>query len=216
MVGHSGFCLHPFENLVPGVRYDAETDRLDLRMSWGAAAQILIPSVLLIIFAIVGVVLAVRGEPVAVLLAVGALAGCDVLVRVTRLRVTANTSGVEIHGLVRKRMIEWTEISGVGLQTTRSSRARKLLGGPPRSASDLFLGSGLGKDAPVIELRNGTHVSLATIGSLSRADGFTGDEPSPAEIKAGLLARYHAAVSGASPTYVPERGLRPRGTDTPE
>jgi len=60
-----------------------------------------------------------------------------------------------------------------------------------------------GQSTPVVELTDGSSAPLWVLSSTIRGHGFSMDGATPAEIRAGILARYLGAVSGRPPTYVP-------------
>jgi hypothetical protein len=112
-------------------------------------------------------------------------------------RVVATTDGLAVRDRWRRATWRWDEIKGF---TVRESTPGEL-----RTSPALLLSwqPFPGQSTPVVELTDGSSAPLWVLSSTIRGHGFSMDGATPAEIRAGLLARYQGAVSGRPPTYVP-------------
>jgi hypothetical protein len=206
--GPSGFSITPFEDFVTGVRYEDGT--LTLR-----------PSTPFLLMEIMGVVTGLVALAIAVttfvnhrwLAAVvtGLIGGGSVFGSLQRLRscAIASPERLVVRNGIRGIDIEWSRVARVGAEEVKPSGWR--IGGfMPWSAAPAALSwhTTFREARPVVTLVDGAAVRCDGLVTQARSEGMSFGDPTAAEIKVGLLARYHAAVAGAVPTYVPERRSR--------
>jgi hypothetical protein len=112
-------------------------------------------------------------------------------------RVVANTEGLSVRDRWRKVSWRWDEIDSFTVSDSTSPRIRTspalLLSWQPLP----------GQSTPVVRLVDGTSEPLWVLSSTKRGQGFSMAGATPAEIRAGILARYQGAVVGHPPTYEP-------------
>jgi hypothetical protein len=117
-----------------------------------------------------------------------------------RLAVTARPDGLTVQGRVRSRTVEWTKVAFVALDemTVRPVAKKQGLRG---ALLDLKLCSASGTAVPVVGLEDGSELRLWGLVTNTGPLSLLPDGPTPVEVKATLLARYHALVAGCEPTY---------------
>jgi hypothetical protein len=112
-------------------------------------------------------------------------------------RVVANTKGLVVRDRWRRVAWRWDEIDSVTVADATPGRVRTspalLLSWQPLP----------GQSTPVVRLVDGRSEPLWVLSSTKRGPGFSMSGATPAEIRAGILARYQSAVVGHPPTYVP-------------
>ena len=114
-----------------------------------------------------------------------------------RSRVTASASGLTVRDRWRRRSWSWDEIERVGVDDAWPASLR----GSP--AFLLTWRMWPGESTPVLSLRDRSIAHLWILSSPRRDGSFSLGLPTPAEIHAGILARYHGLATSQPPTYVP-------------
>ena len=194
----SAFALTPAETFTTGVRWDPPI----LRVRRAASRSILLAWAGVVyggIF-VLGVWAAVRQSPWWLVVAVPFLAMLVGEMLGYRLAVTARPDGLTVQGRVRSRTVDWAQVACVALDemTVRPVAKKQGLRG---ALLDLKLYSVSGTAVPVVGLEDGSELRLWGLVTNTGPLSLLPDGPTPVEVKATLLARYHGLVTGREPTY---------------
>jgi hypothetical protein len=124
-----------------------------------------------------------------------AVAAGYLIIGMLRSRVLANPTGLSVRDRWRTKEWTWVEVDGFGVEEQRATKGGlvSLLAWDPLEIVC----------TPVMTVQGRSLVRLWFLASETRERGLTLGGATAAEVRAGILARYHAAATSGTPTYVP-------------